>query len=379
MGCRPLSDNSILSSADVSKLLQDPNGENRAAAASKVAATFENKSLTASEREIAESIFRHMLKDAEVRVRHALADSLKDNPSVPHDIATSLAKDVDAVAMPVIESSIVLTDADLIELVKTRGADVQMAVAGRDNVSEELSDVLVDSDNEKVVAKLVSNEGASIKEDTFGKVLDKYKDSDIVKQPLAHRSALPVGVAERLVTLVSEQLRDHIMTHHEVSPTMASDLLLSSREKATVSLVEGGNRSTVEELVNQLHKNGRLTPTLLLRALCMGDTTFFEVALAKKVGIPVLNAYALVHDKGDLGLTRLFAAAKIPAQFISIARAALDVADEMVLTGGDDREQFKQLMIERVLTTVEDTVDTENLDYLIGKLQATDNSDTKTA
>lgn len=366
----PLSNNTILSSADVSKLLQDPNGENRAVAASKVAATFGRDSLTDSERKIAESIFRHMLKDAEVRVRLALADSLKDNPSVPHDIATSLAKDVDEVAMPVIESSVVLTDSDLIELVRTRGADVQKAVAGRETVSGDVADVLADSDNEEVVAALVSNEGAEIKDSTFDKVLDKYADSDLVKEPLVQRGELPVGVAERLVTLVSEQLRDQIMVKHDLSEAMASDLLLSSREKATVSLVEGGKRSTVEELVNQLYDNGRLTPTLMLRALCMGDTTFFEVALAKKVGIPVLNAYALVHDKGDLGLTRLFAAAKMPPQFLAIARAALDVADEMVLTGGDDRERFKQLMIERVLTAVEDDVDTENLDYLIGKLHA---------
>jgi len=42
----------------------------------------------------------------------------------------------------------------------------------------------------------------------------------------------------------------------------------------------------------------------------------------------------------------------------------------MSLTGGDDREMFKQLMIERVLTTVEDDVDVDNLDYLVGKLKA---------
>ncbi|MEX0297654.1 MAG: DUF2336 domain-containing protein, partial [Kordiimonas sp.] len=211
------------------------------------------------------------------------------------------------------------------------------------------------------------------KESTFGKVLDKYGDSDLVKGPMAQRGELPIGVAERLVTLVSEQMRDHIMMNHEVSESVASDLLISSREKATVSLVEGEARSTVEELVSQLHENGRLTPTLMLRALCMGDTTFFEVALAKKVGIPVLNAYALVHDKGDLGLKKLFVAAKMPPQFLGIARAALDVADEMVQTGGDDPEMFKQLMIERVLTAVEDDVDTENLDYLIGKLHTVEN------
>jgi len=369
MGNGALSGDMTLSSADVAKLLQDPNGENRAVAATKVAATFDSSKLTDKEREIAESIFRHMVKDAEVRVRQALADSLKDNPNVPHDVATTLAKDVDQVALPIIEQSIVLTDADLMDIIQTSGLDAQKAVAGRASVSAELADALTENGNEEVVATLVGNEGADISESTYGKVLDKFGDSELVQSPLAQRSELPVSVAERLVTLVSEQLRDHIMTHHEVSSSVASDLLLESREKATVSLVEGESRDTVEELVEQLYANKRLTPTLMLRALCLGDTTFFEVALARKVGIPVANAYKLVHDKGDMGLRRLFEAAKIPPQFLNMARAALQVADEMIITGGDDREQFKQLMIERVLTTIEDDVDTDNLDYLIGKLQ----------
>jgi len=109
-----LSDSTKLSSADVAKLLQDPNVENRAAAAAKVATTFGDAQLTEGERKIAEDIFRVMLKDASVRVRHALAESLKENPDVPHDVATSLAKDVDEVALPVVEFSSVLTDQDLI-------------------------------------------------------------------------------------------------------------------------------------------------------------------------------------------------------------------------------------------------------------------------
>ncbi|MFC3051264.1 DUF2336 domain-containing protein [Kordiimonas pumila] len=367
-----MSEDMTLSSADVAKLLQDPSGANRATAAKKIAANFDSSKLTDAERDIAESIFRHMLKDAEVRVRHALADSLKDNPDVPHDVAATLARDVDEVAIPLIERSIVLTDEDLVDIIQTRGTEAQKAVAGRATVSAKLADVLVEKGDEQVVAKLVSNEGADISDGTFSKVLDKFGDSEIVQTPLAHRDHIPIGVAERLVTLVSEQLRDHIMMHHEVSPATASDLLLESREKATVSLVEGESRKTVEDLVDQLYASKRLTPTLMLRALCMGDTTFFEVALAKKVGIPVLNAYMLVHDKGDLGLKRLFDAAKIPPQFLGMARAALQVADEMVLTGGDDRELFKQLMIERVLTTIEDDVDTDNLNYLIGKLQKVD-------
>ncbi len=54
---------------------------------------------------MAEQIFRIMVKDAEVRVREALAINLKENPNVPHDVAVTLAKDVDQVALPVLRFS----------------------------------------------------------------------------------------------------------------------------------------------------------------------------------------------------------------------------------------------------------------------------------
>lgn len=365
-----MSEDSPLSSADVAKLLQDPNSDNRAVAAEKVASTFSAPGLTDTERAIAEDIFRVMLKDAAVRVREALSDSLKDSPLVPHDVAIGLAKDVESVSIPMIESSQVLNDEDLVEIVQTQSREAQKAVAGRPIVSSRVSDALVDTSDEKVVATLIENKGATLNEGTYDRVLDAFGDSDEIKLPMAHRSDLPVSVSERLVTMVSEQLRSHIMTHHEISPTTAADLLLESREKATVSLVEGGSQHTVQQLVDQLDNNGRLTPTLMLRALCMGDTSFFETALAKRAKIPVTNAYKLVHDGGNMGLQRLFEVTDMPPQFLNMARAALDVSAEMVETGGDDRDTYKTLMIERVLTQVEDEVDTENLDYLIGKLGA---------
>jgi len=368
-----------LSSADVAKLLQDPNADNKAAALEKVAANYNVEGLTATEREIAESIFRHMLKDAAIRVRRALSESLKDNPAVPHDVAATLAKDVDEVAVPMLNSSDVLTDADLMEIIRTKGEMAQKAVAGRENVSEGVADALVESDSEEVVATLVGNEGAHIKESTFDKVLDKFGDSEIVHEPMVKRGTLPVAVSERLVTLVSEQMREHIMAHSELSPAMASDLLLESREKATVSLLEDGEQSTVLALVEQLHANDRLTPTLVLRALVMGDTVFFEVAVAKIVNIPVINAYQLIHDTGGSGLRRLLEAAKFPAAALPMVQAALDVAEEMNNTGGDNRDMFKQLMIERVLTAVENDIDTENLDYLIGKLRPVEDNSADTA
>lgn len=359
-----------LNSDDVSKLLSDPTPENRATAAKKVSEQFSSGKLTDEERVIAEDIFKVMVKDVEVRVREALSESLKDSGDVPHDVALALANDVSEVALPMLEFSEVLTDDDLKSLVQSRESDSQQAIARRENVSADLAETIVDSSkDEDVVAALVSNEGADLQEKVMDKVIDKYGESEKVNTPLAERGELPIGIAERLVNLVSEKVRDHLVTHHEMSPDMVMDLFFSARERATVSLIsDNKNSMDVQALVDQLHENGRLTETLVFRALCMGDVVFFEAALAKLSNIPVSNAYKLIHDRGSLGLEAIFKESGLSPNLLPLIMVALDVVDEMNVCASEDPERFKSRMVERLLTHCEDSMDTESLDYFITKI-----------
>lgn len=358
-----------LTSADVARLLQDPSSAHRAETAVKVSSEFTSGTLSNEERAIAVDIFKIMVEDAEVRVRQALSESLKSNPDIPHDVALTLAKDVEDVARPILEYSEVLTNDDLIDIVRTQDEGHQVAIAKRNAVSEKVSDALVDTQQELVVATLVANQGADMSEDTMNRVLDDFGENENVNGALTLRENLPLRVAERLVTLVSDELRDRLLTNQELSPDVASDLILESREKATVTLLTPGVAiRDVRELVQQLFENDRLTPTLIVRAMCMGDVTFFEAALARRADIPIANAFLLVHDRGRLGLERLFDKADMPTSMLPLARAALSVAGEMTITSGDDRVQFRTMMIERLLTRFEDAFDPENLDYFIGKL-----------
>ncbi|MFQ5348189.1 MAG: DUF2336 domain-containing protein [Rhodothalassiaceae bacterium] len=364
-----MSQHSTLSRNDVARLLAEPSAENRAATAEKVGAYFASEAPTEAERKLAEDIFRAMVRDAELRVRKALAETLKESPELPHDVAVSLANDVDEVALPVIESSVVLSDEDLVEIIEAHGSARQLAVARRAIVPPTVAERLAEKGDEEVVATLAGNEGAQLHEATLERMIDRFPHSDAVKTPLVHRESLPLKVAERLVSMVSESLREHLATHHELSPAVAADLVLESRERATVTLLTPGhNAPDVLALVEQLHRNGRLTPTLVIRALCMGDLTFFEAALAKRAGIAVANAYQLVHDRGELGLARLFEKADMPASLLKVARIGVSIAREMGLTGGDDRETFRKVMIERVLTHLDAEIDGDNVDYLIAKL-----------
>jgi len=362
---------SSLTGADVEKLLRDPSADNRAETAQKISDTYKDAALSDEERGIAEEILRSMTRDAEVMVHAALSESVKDNPTLPKDIALTLAADVVEVAIPMLEFSKALSDADLLEIIQNKPPPGhQLAVARREIVPESISDALVATEHEDVVAELVANEGALISENTMNRIVDTFGDSGRVNSSLVWRQSLPLTVAERLVTLVSESLREHLVTHHELSPSVATDILLQTRERATVGLVRAGTDVLdLEDLVAQLDQNSRLTPTLILRALCMGDTGFFEAALARRAGISVLNAYTLIHDPGSRGFEALYKECALPEDMFPVFLAAVEVSEETNYDGGeDDQQRYRQRMIERILTQFEDGFDSDDLDFFIDRL-----------
>ncbi len=353
---------------DVARLLANPSADTRAEIAVKIAG--QHPALSSEQRKLAEDIFRLMVKDAEVRVREALSKQLKENPMVPHDVALTLARDVDAVALPMLQFSEVLTDDDLIEIVKAQSTEKQVAVASRAHVSADLADALVDSHNETVVATLVSNEGAELTEAALQKVVDEFGDSDVVGKPLVERATLPVTVAERLMTKVSENLRAALAARQDLSPETVANLLIQARELAVLGLTDSD--ADVAKLVDHLYRNNRLTPSIILRAVCMGDMTFFEWALAKLARIKLENARTLIHDAGKRGFEALFDKAGLPKAFFAAMRAAIDVSYEMEYDGGpNDRERFSRRMIERILTQYGDLgveFETDDLEYLLAKM-----------
>ncbi|MDD9903456.1 MAG: DUF2336 domain-containing protein [Rhodospirillaceae bacterium] len=363
-----------LSVSDVARLIDDPSAANRANAAGKVASRYEDGALSDTERQIAEDIFRVMVKDAEERVRTALVTHLKHAPELSSDVAVVLAKDAsDAVAVPMLEFSEALSDEDLIDIVRTQGSQRQTAVASRPTVSPAVSDVIVDHGDETAVATLVGNEGAEVADSTMHKVVDRFGDSEKVQTPLVMRSSLPIAVSERLVAKVSDKLIDRLVTHHELPGGLADDLVLQIRERATLGLLSAdSNDSDVEMLVEALVRNRRLTPSILLRAICVGDLSFFEAALAKMAGISVLNARKLVHDKGALGFKSLYERCQLPASLYHAYRIALDVLQETERERIDgDPNASTRRMLERVLTQFEDLVDDESpedVDFLLNRL-----------
>jgi uncharacterized protein (DUF2336 family) len=302
-------------------------------------------------------------------VRNAVADSMKSSKALPRDIAVQLAKDEPAVALPILEWSPVLTDEDLVQVLTDGNGAKQVAVARRPEVSTTVAAALIDTGNAAAVTTLVSNEGAVLDENMLKRTLDRYGKFETVKAAMVHRSELPVTIAERLVALVSDKLKVVLASRHALSEDIAADIILEARERATVGLISKSTPAQDSQaLVTQLHARGRLTPSLVLRALCTGDIRFTEDAFAEISGISAEKVALLIHDAGPLGLKSIYKKCNFPEPMFPAFRVAVDMIHETDLDGGThDRERFARRMIERILTKYTEMA-AGDLDYLLAKL-----------
>lgn len=360
-----------LTEDDIRRLVRGGVPEDRAGAAQKICRRIDDLVLAPEDRTHAAQILDLLANDAAVLVRRTLAVTLRNSPNLPREIALRLARDVDAVATPVLKNSPAFTDEDLIEILRTSDAAKQVAIAGRPQVSEAVVDAIVETGLEEAVEAAALNEGAAFSERAFERTLDRFPESRRVQSAVVSRPVLPLHITEKLVNMVSGELFDRLVSRHELPPQLAIELANASRERATIDLIDQAVLSSdTGRFVQQLHLNGRLTPSLVMRGLCLGHMEFVEWAIAELAGVPRQKAWLMIHDAGVLGLKTVFERAGLPNGMFTAFRLALQVYHNTQFDGGPgDRERFRQRMVERVLTQFQ-AIPKADLDYLLEKLNA---------
>jgi uncharacterized protein (DUF2336 family) len=361
-----------LTDSDIRTLIKGPTEESRAHAAHKLCRCIEEAQLSPEERAHAEGILAIMAQDAAVLVRRALAVALKNSPKLPHDIAVKLAQDIETIALPIILNSPVLTDADLVEIVRVCPPSKQAAVASRENLSVIVTGAIAAYGAPEAVQRAVANDNALFDEDGLTTALDRFAGVSSITSAMVHRSELPLSITEKLVSLVAGEAFDYLVNNHELPPQIAIDLAMGARERVTVDIIEQAIRQKdIARFVQQLHLNGRLSPSLLMRALCMGQIEFIGHAMAELAGMAHQRIWLMIHDSGPLGLKAAFERAGLPPRLFPPFRAALEVYHSIDREGGvRDRIVFRKRMLERTLTLFQ-SIPKEDLDYLLEKLDAT--------
>ncbi len=257
-------------------------------------------------------IFMLLVVEAESDIRARLADKLAAAHWAPRALINVLALDEIEIARPIIASSPVLQDLDLIRLLVEATIEHQIEVARRPGLGPLVVDAILTQEEPAVLTALASNDSADISPDGMARLVEASRRVTSLRPPLSRHPRMTRELAERLYVWVGQALRASLVSRFQVDE-QALDLALNQ----AVAEAHGGHappppkppseaqiydREEMEQrLIAKLHDAGQLKPSYLLRTLRDGKLSLFEAALAKLGGFSVEQVrLAIRSDRPEL-------------------------------------------------------------------------------
>jgi uncharacterized protein (DUF2336 family) len=313
----------FLSAEDVRLLMQDTSVESRITVARKISSSYTQQHFNLQEQLYAEQIFRLLVKDLQQRVRREVALGLQHSDEVPRDIILSLSEDEALIAIPILQHSPVLSDADLMRMIEgSHDIDKIESIAKRERVSERISHTLTHTHYPKVIKSLLRNPGAMIRQSEYEAIIQHHKEDQSILDVMAQRAALPLPIAERILDAVSEQAAQSLQRKYNLD---IEKIRTQSKESMLMEFVShNASDEEISEAIAQMKSFDRLTPSVLIAALCRGHLRFFEIGLARLANIPKSNARKLVRDRGAYGFEALYEKAEMPLSLYEAVKLLLD-------------------------------------------------------
>lgn len=345
--------------------IRTANAADRAEATNALARAYLESDLNPEDMQAAEAAMTILLDDLSPLVRMALAQGLAYAQHAPRHVILTLAADQPEISSIILRRSPLLLDGELVDFFARGDARVQRCIAERRPLSMSVAAAIAEVGDADACAALLGNDSVEIAVFSLARLSERFGREPEVRELLLAREDLPITLRQKLISDLSSALGDFLTERSWLSTARARDVTRDARDKATLVLAETPQTEALEDLVEHLAEVGQLTPVLLLRALCAGNLSFFEEALAHLSGLPLRRVYMLVNDRAVAGFHALYRRCALPEGAYPAFRAVLDV---LLDTEMDDRPggqyHFSRRMLERVLTLYADFASDES-DHLL--------------
>ena len=318
----------------VETLLSDMAPGTRIETACNVAQDYAIGTLSSEDHKSAERLIKFLINDADTKVRVAIANGLNTCPHLVRDIAFQLAMDCENVALPILRTSYALDESDLIEILTRAGNQKQIAIAVRKNLPTRATHYIAEYCNSDVVATCLKNHSASISQESFKHMLQRFTSDPEISKLMIKRPDLPEDVLVQLYRNFSEDQNTRLLEAKGAPHIIADQRHENKKEQKLADLLF--DRESLQEKQKaaiQLERDGRLTFTLLLRLLIMGDDLFFSAGLSKKSGTSVKRVLSLFSEFNSIGLKSLLHKAVVPSHLKTAFNITLDEIRGMQLSG----------------------------------------------
>ncbi len=216
-----------------------------------------------------------LVNRVESRARAELGARLASVDYAPFDVIQHLARDDEiAVAGSVLATSSRLRTSDLVEIASTKGQDHLLAISGRTNLPEAVTDVIVDRGEGKVIRRLANNASARFSDSGYSKIVSRSEEDSELIEILGLRVDLPVKFLRDLLKRATDAVRERLMAL--APPELQQEIKRILKAISTAVPEDARDFSRAEALVKLLHHKLELQDEAIIKFA--GDRKFDHVA-----------------------------------------------------------------------------------------------------
>lgn len=269
-------------------LAQEPSSESRRALLRELTESFFGAATRSpSEMALYDEVLSGLAREMEAGVRAELAQRFADAADAPVGLVRRLAADEPDVAVPVLTRSPVLTERDLLAIARSQGQAHLRAVSGRSDVTEALSDLIVQRGDDETLGVLLRNDDARLSQATTRTAVERAKINPALHEAAVQRRNLPPELLNEMYFLVETRLRQQIVAQNALlGPEVIEAALEATHNRVAV---EDGvlppDHAEAATQVNAIMAKGPISPQTLVRLLRQPSRTAFLIALSRLADI----------------------------------------------------------------------------------------------
>jgi uncharacterized protein (DUF2336 family) len=307
--------------------------------------------LSPDDRIAAEGALLMLLDDPSPLVRKAMSETFARSLDAPAAIVRALSADQPNVALPVLEHSPLLIDADLVDIVATGNDEVQCAIARRVALPASVCAAIAEVGCAAASLELIENPNAELAPFSWDRIVERHGHLAAIREAMLVLDDLPAATRAGLVAKLSQTLAQFVVARNWLSADRAERVTAEARDRSTLNIAARTRDEDMQGLVRHLRVTGQLTAGLILRALLSSNLDLFDAALAELADLPRSRVSALLHERGGNSLHALLRRAGLPEATFAAFQVALDACHEQGFVDSDDGAvRLRRRMVERVLT-----------------------------
>src|SRR5437588_876638 len=246
-----------------------PAGE-RAEATRSLARAWLISDLSEDDRAAAEGALLMMLDDASPLVRQAMAEVFARSAEAPAAIVQALSLDQVSIALPVLEHSPLLIDADLVDIIATGNCEMQCAIARRVNLPASVCAAIAEVGTAAAALELIENACAELAAFSWDRIVERHGHLAAIRESMLVLEDLPAATRLALVAKLSDTLAQFVVARNWLSADRAIRIASEARDRCTVNVAARSRGHDMHALVGHLRATGQLTAGPVLRALLSG-------------------------------------------------------------------------------------------------------------